>query len=87
MPDIFKHPTAKNVPADHTVYQVFYSKKATKPVQRFWKMAEMTLGMLTVQDGTSNTFVMTDAAAKAVPWTKPEDLLFDGTVENLPKLS
>lgn len=87
MPDIFKHPTAKNVPADHTVYQVFYSKKATKPGAAILEDGRMTLGMLTVQDGTSNTFVLTDAAAKAVPWTKPEDLLFDGTVENLPKLS
>lgn len=86
MPDIFKHPTAKNVPADHTVYQVFYSKKATKPGAAILEEGRMTLGMLTVQDGTSNTFVATDGAAKAVPWTKPEDLLFDGTVENLPKL-
>jgi hypothetical protein len=87
MPDIFKHPSAKNVPADHTVYQVFYSKKATKPGAAILEDGKMTLGMLTAQDGTSNTFVITDAAAKAVPWTKPEDLLFDGTVENLPKLS
>ena len=28
-----------------------------------------------------------DAAATAVPWTKPADLLYDGTVENLPKLA
>lgn len=87
MPDIFKHPSAKNVPADHTVYQVFYSKKATKPGAAILEDGRMTLGMLTVQDGTSNTFVLTDAAATPVPWTKPEDLLFDGTVENLPKLS
>ena len=46
----------------------------------------MTLGMLTVQDGTSNTFIITDAAAEAVPWTKPADLLYDGTVENPPKM-
>ena len=47
---------------------------------------KITLGMLTVQDGTSNTFVLTDAAAEAVPWTKPADLLYDGTVTNLPKM-
>ncbi len=87
MPKIYQHPVAKNVPANHTLYQVFYSKKGAKPAAAFMENGRMTLGMLTVQDGTSNTMGITDAASKAVPWTKPEDLLYDGTVENLPKLA
>lgn len=86
MPKKYVHPFAKNVPANHTLYQVFYSKKGAKPAAATMETGKMTLGMLTVQDGTSNTFVVTDAAAEAVPWTKPADLLYDGTVENLPKL-
>ncbi|HQR06128.1 MAG TPA: DUF1559 domain-containing protein [Gemmatales bacterium] len=86
MPKVYTHPFAKNVPANHTLYQVFYSKQGAKPAAAIMETGKMTLGMLTVQDGTSNTFVLTDAAAEAVPWTKPADLLFDGKVENLPKL-
>lgn len=86
MPKKYLHPFAKNVPANHTLYQVFYSKKGAKPAAAIMETGKMTLGMLTVQDGTSNTFMVTDAAAEAVPWTKPADLLYDGTVENLPKM-
>jgi Protein of unknown function (DUF1559) len=86
MPKIYAHPFAKNVPPNHTLYQVFYSKKGTKPAAAIMETGKMTLAMLTVQDGTSNTFVLTDAAAEAVPWTKPADLLYDGTVANLPKM-
>lgn len=86
MPKKYLHPFAKNVPANHTLYQVFYSKKGAKPAAAMMETGKITLGMLTVQDGTSNTFVVTDAAAEAVPWTKPADLLYDGKVENLPKL-
>lgn len=86
MPKAYVHPFAKNVPADHTLYQVFYSKKGTKPAAAIMEEGKMTLQMLSVQDGTSNTFLVTDAAAEAVPWSKPADLLYDGTVANLPKL-
>ena len=86
MPKIYVHPFAKNVPANHTLYQVFYTKQGSKPAAAIMETGKMTLGMLTVQDGTSNTFVLTDAAAEAVPWTKPADLLYDGTVANLPKM-
>lgn len=86
MPKIYAHPFAKNVPPHHTYYQVFYSKKGTKPAAVFMDTGSITLGMLTVQDGTSNTFVVTDAAAEAVPWTKPADLLFDWN-QPLPKMS
>jgi len=87
MPKIFTHPVAKNVPANHTLYQVFYSKKGDKPAAAIMENTKITLGQLTVQDGTSNTFVLTDAATTAVPWTKPADLYYDGKVENLPKLA
>jgi hypothetical protein len=86
MPKKYVHPFAKNVPANHTLYQVFYSKQGAKPAAAIMETGKITLGMLTVQDGTSNTFIVTDAAANAVPWTKPADLLYDGKVENLPKL-
>lgn len=87
MPKTYLHPFAKNVPANHTLYQVFYSKQGAKPAAAIMETGKITLGMLTVQDGTSNTFIVTDAAAEAVPWTKPADLLYDGKVENLPKLA
>ena len=86
MPKIYVHPFAKNVPANHTLYQVFYSKQGSKPAAAIMETGKITLGMLSVQDGTSNTFILTDAAAEAVPWTKPADLLYDGTVANLPKM-
>ncbi|MFT3879988.1 MAG: DUF1559 domain-containing protein [Gemmatales bacterium] len=86
MPKCYVHPFAKNVPANHTLYQVFFSKQGAKPAAAIMETGKMTLGMLSVQDGTSNTFIVTDAAAEAVPWTKPADLLYDGTVENLPKM-
>jgi hypothetical protein len=87
MPKIYEHPFAKNVKPNHTLYQVFYSLKGTKPGAAIIETGTTTLGRLTVEDGTSNTFVLTDAASEAVPWTKPVDLLFDGTVANLPNLA
>ncbi len=85
MPDIFRHPVATDTPAGHTYFQVFYSMKGMKPGAALLQDGHTTLGQLTVQDGTSNTFFVTDAAARAVPWTKPEDLLFDPN-QPLPKL-
>lgn len=87
MPKCYSHPFAKNVPANHTLYQVFYSKQGAKPTAAIMETGKITLGMLTQQDGTSNTFIVTDAATEAVPWTKPTDLLYDGTVVNLPKMT
>ncbi|HQR44297.1 MAG TPA: DUF1559 domain-containing protein [Gemmatales bacterium] len=86
MPKVYHHPFAKDVPAFHTFYQVFYSKKGTKPAAVIMDEGRITLGMLTVQDGTSNTFLVTDASAEAVPWTKPADLFFDWD-QPLPKMS
>lgn len=86
MPRIYVHPVAKNVPANHTLYQVFYSKKGDKPAAAIMENGKITLQQFALQDGTSNTFVLTDAASTAVPWTKPADLYYDGKVENLPKL-
>jgi hypothetical protein len=37
-----------------------------------------------IKDGTSNTFLFVEAA-EGVPWTKPDDLVFDPT-KPLPKL-
>jgi prepilin-type processing-associated H-X9-DG protein len=86
MPSIFRHPALPDAPQDLTYYQVFYSLKAMKPGAVLLQDGHVTLGQLTVQDGTSNTMVVTDAAATSVPWTKPDDLLFD-PAQPLPKFA
>lgn len=85
IPQIYKHPYAKDVPEHHTLYQVFYSKKGVKPSAMIWETGKIDLGKVTLADGTSNTMLISDAAATAVPWTKPEDLLFD-VAGPMPKL-
>src|SRR5688572_7210365 len=53
-----------------TDYQAFTGKNALlKPGQR--------AAIASVTDGTSNTLMVAEAA-KPVPWTKPDDLVFDG---------
>ncbi|MCI0455800.1 MAG: DUF1559 domain-containing protein [Gemmataceae bacterium] len=69
MPKVYASPRG-NAPPNHTYYQVF-----TGPNTAF---APGKVGRLfaTFRDGTSNTFLVAEGA-RAVPWTKPEDLPFD----------
>jgi hypothetical protein len=85
MPSVFQHPDIEvKSDAGMTFFKVFYSKKGMKPAAALLEQGKVTLGMITVQDGTSNTALLTDAGS-AVPWTKPEDILFDPQ-QPLPKL-
>jgi prepilin-type N-terminal cleavage/methylation domain-containing protein/prepilin-type processing-associated H-X9-DG protein len=52
-----------------TTYQAFVGKGAMFETGKGTKIAEIT-------DGTVNTFMVVEAK-RAVPWTKPEDLVFD----------
>jgi RNA polymerase sigma factor (sigma-70 family) len=62
---------------DSTFYQVFVGKGAAFEKRRTLPMSDFT-------DGTSNT-IMVIQAGQAVPWTKPEDLVYDPD-EPLPQL-
>lgn len=75
MPKLFA-PVRGKAEAGMTFYQSFTGEKALlKPGQK------LTIAAIT--DGTSNTFMVAEAA-KPVIWTKPDDLVFDG--KEVPKL-
>lgn len=76
MPDVYKAPLAKGkqyMESDltNTYYQVFVG-----PGTAFDPKQKVNLQKMAASDGTSNTILIVEAA-KAVPWTKPEDLIFD----------
>jgi prepilin-type processing-associated H-X9-DG protein len=71
MPKTYEAP---NRPAERrgwTYYQAFVGKYAIMdPTEK------VSLGAVSAQDGTANTLLLTEGA-EAVPWTKPDDLIFD----------
>ncbi len=77
MPAVYK--STHNQPADpnSTFYQVFTDKGA------LFDTKGKGTKIVDVADGTSSTIAIVEAA-KAVPWTKPEDLPFDPE-KDLPK--
>jgi hypothetical protein len=77
MPAIFSPTPGKPKDSYDTVYQVFTGKGTIFPSPKTSKISDIT-------DGTSNTILIVEAA-KAVPWTKPDDLPFDAKTP-LPKL-
>ncbi|MBL8822514.1 MAG: DUF1559 domain-containing protein [Planctomycetia bacterium] len=90
MPKIYSMPGV-DAGVGLTYYQVFVApeKPADPQKQRFAPMftpgRPLTLGQLTVQDGTSNTIMIAEAA-KPVIWTKPDDMEILGDDQPLPKL-
>jgi hypothetical protein len=62
-----------------TYYQVFVGKDAP-----FNGMVVPSRFPASIPDGTANTFLVVEAA-EAVPWTKPQDILYDAR-KALPKL-
>ncbi len=78
MPNTYIHPAAPTKEPYTTYYQVFTGKDAL-----FIGRNKLRLGP-DVPDGVSNTLLAVEAA-EAVPWTKPEDLVYD-TKKPLPKL-
>lgn len=91
MPKVYAMPGVE-AGAGLTYYQVFVApeKPANPQKQQFapmftWGSRSLTLGQLSVQDGTSNTIMIAEAA-KPVIWTKPGDLDVLGDDQPLPKL-
>jgi RNA polymerase sigma factor (sigma-70 family) len=69
MPTVYAPVVPKGDPKGFTFYQVFTGPGALFDGSEGKRFADVT-------DGTSNT-VLAVEAAKAVPWTKPEDVPFD----------
>ena len=81
--------TVPGRPADqphHTYYRAFVAPKDAKPEHRPLMVEGREKGMKieTITDGSSNTFMVVEAG-EAVPWSKPDDLLYDGE-KPLPRL-
>jgi hypothetical protein len=75
MPKIFAPVNGVTAEKGHTFYQIFTGREAMQP------------GMLfpgSFPDGTSNTLMIVESG-DAVPWTRPEDMLYDSK-KPLPKL-
>jgi hypothetical protein len=78
MPKLYASPHDENTLKDHTTYyQVFAGKGCMFEGKQGIRFADVT-------DGLSNTILAAEAA-KAVPWTKPDDLPYDPE-KPLPKL-
>jgi len=70
MPEVFKSPNVA-APAGHTAFLVPTGEGLTFGGRTGLRFQDVT-------DGTSNTLLVVEApAAKAVPWTKPEDFAVD----------
>jgi hypothetical protein len=80
MPKLYATPSDEKTLKDHTTpYQGFFGKGA------FFE-GKKTLSIPgDFPDGTSNTIMIVEAA-KAVPWSKPDDIVYDAA-KPLPKLS
>jgi hypothetical protein len=76
IPPVYVHPLGK-AKAGETYYQAFVGKGAFFEGKR-------GLRIMDIIDGTSNTLLAVEAA-KAVPWSKPEDLPYDAK-KPLPKV-
>ncbi len=84
MPKTFELAGIETKEKGQTYFQAFVGKKgdAIRPLMLEGDMKG--LGMLAITDGTSNTFMVVEAAEPVI-WTKPVDLPFDAN-EKLPKL-
>jgi hypothetical protein len=78
IPKTYMAPAGKPKHPHGTFYQGFYGKGA------FFE-GKKGVGIADITDGTSNTIMVVEAP-KDVPWTKPEDILFDPD-KPLPKMT
>ncbi len=75
MPPVFRHPD-RPTEAGHTVYQAIVGEETVLKPTEPTTFHEIT-------DGTSNTIMVMETTAEvAVPWTAPQDVVFDP--DNLP---
>jgi len=77
MPAIYSLPSVSKPGDTKTYYRVFVGKEAMFELDKGRRIAE-------IADGTSNTCSIVEAA-EAVPWTKPEGLVYDAG-KPVPKL-
>jgi hypothetical protein len=68
MPKVYVLPEGAAAGAFTTHYRVFVGPEAGFPLRKGRRIAEIT-------DGTANTWMVVEAR-EAVPWTKPDDLVF-----------
>ncbi len=78
MPKVFA-PVRGKADKGQTYYQMFAGKRTLLDSTG----KGISLGIVSVADGTSNTFLVAEARDPVI-WTKPDDILFDG--ETPPKL-
>ena len=69
MPSVYSCPDRVKPESFTTSYRVFVGKNAMFE-------NDQDIGIADVTDGTSNTFLVVEAKT-AIPWTKPDDLMFD----------
>jgi hypothetical protein len=77
MPAVYRSPLPSQESSERTYYRVFVGPDAAFDLQTGRRRADIT-------DGMSNTLLAVDAA-NAVPWTKPEELVY-GAHKPLPRL-
>jgi hypothetical protein len=82
---VFSVPT-RPAPNGFTYFRAFIGTKDVNPVHRPWLKEGEEKGptLAGISDGTSNTILVVEAA-EAVPWSKPEELPYDGELP-LPQL-
>jgi hypothetical protein len=88
MPHVFESPGAEAIPG-HTYFQALvsapeYLRGKYRPVWRIQSAQSLRLADLLGNDGTINTVLLIEAS-RAIPWTKPEDIIIDDTMDNLEK--
>jgi hypothetical protein len=84
MPKVFEAPYLPATKAGLTYLQVFTGKDTVFPSDKNARKG-MTIQLIVAMDGAENT-IMLSTAAKAVPWTAPEDIAFDKEAAIRPKL-
>lgn len=85
MPKVFAHPSKQDGENKKTYYKTFISKADAKVHSGFVLGKPLTLGRITVMDGTSNTVALVEAGPPVI-WYKPEEIEFDANGQ-LPKMT
>jgi hypothetical protein len=75
MPTIYEHRGPNPPPANMTYFRAFVTPPKVSPRSVFVEKQTTTMGFIKDHDGIENTILVVEAA-DAVPWTKPEELLF-----------